>query len=198
MGTDKALLEWNGVTLLDRTIAVMRAVAYEVLVIGRDTIPGGDSDAPVVSGARRAAFRSSPQQNLVRTIPDQRPGRGPLGGLATGLAAASHPYLVVTGCDLPWLDVGALRYLLSLTAGWDAVVPRVDGRAQTLHAVYSRTLLPDAERLLQSKEYRVACLLDGAHVRWVEGDEFASVLALPSSLRDVDTPTDWNSARLST
>src|SRR6202034_3491763 len=70
MGTPKAALEWHGSTLLYRTVAI----------VGRAT--GG----PVV--VVRASGQDLPDlPKGTRVIDDPREGKGPVQGIATGLAA---------------------------------------------------------------------------------------------------------------
>ena len=117
MGRDKADLQVGGQSLLVRTACVLSEVVDEILVVGRDSF-------------------SSALPHSVRAVPDEVPGIGPLGGLLSGLRRTTYPYAVVVACDLPFLDAGVLRHLLTLAPGYDAVVPFVGGHNQPLHAVY--------------------------------------------------------------
>ncbi|HZX80427.1 MAG TPA: molybdenum cofactor guanylyltransferase [Lysobacter sp.] len=88
MGRDKALLEIDGRTLLDRAIALLRdAGAAEVLVSGDR--PGG--------------------------IPDMIPGLGPVGGIASVLSRVDDGPFMVMPVDMPALDVDTLHLLLDAT-----------------------------------------------------------------------------------
>lgn len=83
-GSDKALAELGGQTLLARAVATLEPHCHAVVVVGR-------SDAPVP------------------TIPD-RPasGLGPLGGIAAALHyAASHGYADVLTCGVDCAGLGA-------------------------------------------------------------------------------------------
>src|SRR5271156_5541718 len=89
MGRDKALLELGGVPLIVRTARLVESVVGSATVVG-------DS----------AAFRALG----LRTIADDWPGTGPLGGIATALRASSAPWSLVVACDLPdlteaWLGI---------------------------------------------------------------------------------------------
>ena len=67
MGRDKATMEVDGKTMLDRTVELLRPHTREVLVIGDPS-------------------KYSPAHGTV--IPDDAPGQGPLGGLVTALRRA--------------------------------------------------------------------------------------------------------------
>lgn len=94
MGRDKALLVHEGRTLLQRQVDLAWSLEpQEVFVVGRPQ--------PEL-GALRA-----------RGLSDDRPGLGPLGGLATVLAAAAAPHVLVLAVDMPALTPGFLRRLLA-------------------------------------------------------------------------------------
>jgi molybdopterin-guanine dinucleotide biosynthesis protein A len=171
MGRDKASLAVGGVTLLDCTIGRLGSVVEDVLVVGREASTGCVSP--------------------VRFVPDELPGEGPLGGLLTGLRAARHPYCVVLACDLPFLEVEVLSYLLSLAPDHQAVVPRVGDHAQVLHAVYQRSVIPTIEHLLGMGERRVESLLDHIETRFVAEHEIAPLDPQLRSFVNVNTPEDW-------
>ena len=80
MGRDKALVQVEGITLLDRAIEQLRPHAKEVLVIG--------------DPARYTPIHA-------HVVPDDEPGNGPLGGLVTALAHARYVRVLVLACDMP-------------------------------------------------------------------------------------------------
>lgn len=103
MGTDKALLEIEGESLLVRSTRIVSSVVAEVLIVGRTELP------PELAGTP--------------AIEDRYPGTGPLGGIASGLAQVGAEWALVVACDLPFLQADLLRLLLELAPGYDAVVP---------------------------------------------------------------------------
>lgn len=103
MGVDKALLKIDGETMLARTVRVVSEVVSDVLIVGRASLP------PDVAGTP--------------AIEDRFGEVGPLGGIATGLAAVRAERAVVVSCDLPLLQPTVLRLLLSLSPEYDAVIP---------------------------------------------------------------------------
>lgn len=96
MGTDKALLPWNGSTLLARAVSCAREALDRA----------GATEAPVwVSGAYEG-FAS---------VPDLEPGLGPLGGLHAVTVRAHRERIagrvVVLPVDMPLLRAEALEAL---------------------------------------------------------------------------------------
>jgi molybdopterin-guanine dinucleotide biosynthesis protein A len=174
MGRDKAMLVIDGQTLLARTVQVLSMVVGEILVVGRRHLP---------------VFECS-----VESVPDDVPQVGPLGGLHAGLSRITSPYAVTVACDLPFLNPSLLRYLLQLAAGYDAVVPRVDGRTQPLHAVYAREVRHVIQRQLGASKFQVECLLTALAVRWVDEDEIDSIDPSHRSFLNANTPDEWQAA----
>ncbi len=178
MGTDKAGLEIvsreHGVTTISRM--VLRALGQifsEVLVIGGEPLPG--------EGWRQCA--------------DLFPGGGALGGIYTALQEARHEYVFVAACDMPFLAPATAAALLELAGGHDVTVPVLDGRAQTLHAVYRKTCAAPALALLESGRRRIVDFYPGVDVREVPAAEFARLDPGGQSSRNINTPEDLARAR---
>jgi molybdopterin-guanine dinucleotide biosynthesis protein A len=175
LGRDKALLEINGETLLARALRIVGEVTAERFIIGpaerREQAPG------------------------VRVLADELPGSGPLGGIYTALRAASHDLVLVVACDMPFLNPGLLRYLLSLAPGCDVVLPRVDGRGEQLHAVYARSCIEPIAAQLRSGDFKIDRFFARVRVRAVEEDELRRHDPDLRSFRNVNTPEDWAAAQ---
>lgn len=172
MGRDKALLERDGVTLLERTVCELQTISEDVIVVGRAVhIPG------------------------VRGVPDERRGLGPIGGLLTGLRLARCPLVIAVACDHPFLDARALNVLVSLASGYEAVVPSMAGIAQPLHAVYRRTSIPTVEAYVAGGGRSLNGLLEKLSIRWVTEAEMAEIDPDHRSLLNVNTPEEWRRAR---
>lgn len=127
MGTDKAFLRIDGLTLLQRVAAALHgAGAASVLVVGGDA-------------ARVAAL------GMAHT-PDAWPEQGPLGGIITALRRTSAQTVAVLACDLTRPCAAAVEALRDGLGGADVSVPVCAGQAQWLHAVWRRSALEALER----------------------------------------------------
>ena len=118
MGRDKALIEFRGRPILAHVIDTLRLLSDDIAVVSNR------SDLYSPFGAR--------------IVPDYDPPCGPLGGIAAGLQAAQQELAVVVACDMPFLNVALLRWLIGLADGYDAVVPQTGAEFEPLHAVYRR------------------------------------------------------------
>jgi molybdopterin-guanine dinucleotide biosynthesis protein A len=146
MGTPKAALEWHGSTLLYRTVAI----------VGRAT--GG----PVV--VVRASGQDLPDlPKGTRVIDDSREGKGPVQGIATGLAALAGQAeaAFISSADLPFLHPAFVRRVLRAVeagTGTDVGLPVARGYPQPLAAAYRVSLAATAERLVREDRLRPAFL----------------------------------------
>jgi len=106
------------------------------------------SDIIIVTAAKQfpPQFIGYPK---LRIVTDAYPGKGPLGGIYTGLAASDSFYNLVVACDMPFLNQDLLDYMIKISAGFDLVIPRLGSMVEPLHAVYSKSCLAPIEGLLE-------------------------------------------------
>ena len=183
MGTPKAWLPFGTELMLPR---VVRVVAEAVDVVVVVAAPGQDVP-PLPPG--------------VRIVRDEVEGRGPLGGLAAGLAAlegvADVAYL--SSCDVPLLTPAFARRVverlssptLLVGAGEDkAAAPFAHGRLHPLSAAYSLSVLPVVRGLLAAGHLRMTGLFLHVPTRLIEARELPDL----DSLRNVNTPDEYAAA----
>jgi molybdopterin-guanine dinucleotide biosynthesis protein A len=145
---------------------------------------------------------AAPEQGLpelpafVTVTRDEREGRGPLEGLCAGLKAlpAGVEIAYVTSCDVPLLVPEFVRRMLDLLGDHDISVVEIDGFAHPLSAVYRRRTLPQIEDLLARDRLRPAYLFDAVRTRRVQREELAIVDPELSTLRNLNTPEDYQNA----
>lgn len=177
MGTNKALLQLGGRTLLENAVDVLLTVSDDVVVAG------GPVDRRVWPALR------------VPVVPDRFQGRGPLAGLDAGLRAVKNDSAIAVACDMPFLNPELLRFLAGQIAGHDAVVPVCGGRRHPLHGVYSRTCLPVIEELLQGGG-GMNDLLSRVKTRVVPQEEVLQLDPEGLSCLNVNYPEDLDRARV--
>jgi molybdenum cofactor guanylyltransferase len=187
MGTPKAALEWHGSTLLRRVVGVV----------------GRSIDGPVV--VVRASGQTLPWlPDAIEVVEDAREGRGPLQGLAAGLAAVrDRAYAAyVSSTDVPLLHPRFVRRVLAaLDDDVDVVLPEVGGFRHPLAAVYRTELVDVVERLIAEDRMRPAFLFEACRVRRLDADALLADPALAALDPDLDSvlnlnePSDYEAAR---
>ncbi|MGB2602392.1 MAG: molybdenum cofactor guanylyltransferase [Candidatus Sulfotelmatobacter sp.] len=171
MGADKAFVEWNGSTLLDRALKVARTV-----------IPGAS-----IVGSREKFAEFAP------VVEDVFPDCGPLGGIHAALLASQTELNLILAIDMPFVSATFLDYLLNLARNAhdaDVVVPQVGGRWQPLCAVYRRKFAVAAESALRAGRNRIDRLFDAVPLRVVDEKELEGAGFSLNIFRNLNTPED--------
>lgn len=176
MGTDKAFLEWEGVTLIERALQSARSITPQVMIVGS-----------------REKF-----EKFAPVIEDKYPDRGPLGGIHAALAASPARQNSILAVDMPLVPATFLSYLLEQAmaspTSW-VVIPRSSQRLQPLCAVYRREFGGVAENALLAGRNRIDVLFDRVPMRVIEESELKEAGFSPSIFRNLNTPEELESAR---
>jgi molybdopterin-guanine dinucleotide biosynthesis protein A len=122
MGKEKALLEIHGEPLVVRAARMLQTLCSSVTVVGRP-----ERYQPLGLAA----------------VADERPDLGPLGGILTALGQTNRPWNLVVACDLPYLTVEWLHYLVGRAHASRArvVLPESDAGPEPLCAMYHREVV---------------------------------------------------------
>jgi molybdopterin-guanine dinucleotide biosynthesis protein A len=128
----------------------------------------------------------------VRIVRDEVEGRGPLQGLAAGLAALewTADAAFLASCDVPLLTPAFVRSVLSLLGANSIAVPRVNGRLHPLAAAYRLSVLPHVRAMLAANQLRLLDLFDRVPTRVIDAAELADL----DALRNVNTPEEYVAA----
>jgi molybdopterin-guanine dinucleotide biosynthesis protein A len=153
-----------------------------------------DSDILLIT-ARELSYPWFEGYPRLKVVSDIYPGKGPLGGIYTGLELSDSFYNVVVACDMPFLNRALLGYMASVSAGSDLVVPRFKGLVEPLHAVYSKACLAPIERLLEQGILGVRELFRLVRVRYVEAEEIDRFDSEHLSFFNINTRSDLARAR---
>lgn len=175
LATDKAFLRIGGRVLIEGIVEKMALIGDEVIIV---------TNSPQKYGHLEA-----------RLVGDIYPGKGSLGGIYSGLRAARSEYGLVVACDMPFLDLSLLRYMILLSPGQDVVIPRIGGLTEPLHAIYSKPCLQPIERVLAGGGGRIIEFFPEVRVRYVEEQEIKLFDPQCLSFFNINTPADLEKAR---
>ena len=113
-----------------------------------------------------------PSVDKAEILVDLYAEKGPLGGIYTGLLAAQFAHSIVVACDMPFVNIDLLRYMVELAGDFDAVVPRLgEGMVEPLHAIYAKSCLDKMKMRLERNQLGVHSFLNVVRVRYVERAE---------------------------
>ena len=179
MGQPKAWLSFGPERMLQRVVRVASSVADPLVVVAA---PG--QDLP-------------PLPSSVIVARDPVRGRGPLQGLAAGLAAlpGTVELAYATATDVPFLESAWIKRLENLIGDHDVAMPFCEGLHQPLAALYRRAAtLAAVERVLERNRPRTVVLADVLRTRIVAESELREVDPALVTLRNLNTPEDYQSA----
>jgi len=170
MGRDKALLELRGKPLLQRAIELARTAAHDVRIVG--------------DPEKYACFG--------RVVADIHTNRGPLGGIHAALANTATELNLILATDLPSIQPGFLKHLITTAESTDALVtvPRVDEYFEPLCAVYRKNFAEIAHTALSQGRNKVDALFAETNTRAVTRHEIVRAGFSTSMFRNLNTPDD--------
>jgi molybdopterin-guanine dinucleotide biosynthesis protein A/rhodanese-related sulfurtransferase len=110
---------------------------------------------------------------------DDRPGNGPLGGIATALRRATNDVVVVLACDLPGVHPDGVRALVDGLGTADVALPP----GEPLHAAWRRSAIDAVDAAIDAGTLAVKAALDALDVADITGID-------PAWLVNVNEPAD--------
>jgi molybdenum cofactor guanylyltransferase len=143
---EKALLEFEGKTIIERLLGSLFRIVDEVII----------------------SFRDKNQEEKFRHVLEKFPTReirfcfdtledvGPLEGIRAGLLESRGEYSFVCAGDMPFVNFRVVDLLFEKAKGHDAALPKwEDGRFEPLHAVYSKKMISEIEKAFEKGRYSV-------------------------------------------
>ena len=176
-GRNKAGEEIGGQSLIQRVIGRLAPLGTEIIVVA------ADADQLFLPDSK------------VKIVVDVYPAKGPLCGIYSGLKAAPSFQSLVVACDMPFLNIDLLRYLIELCPAFDVVIPRLEGELEPLHAVYSKSCLDHMETMLHAGRLKIADFLPGVRVRYVDDAEVEKFDPQHLSFFNINSEADLERAK---
>jgi molybdopterin-guanine dinucleotide biosynthesis protein A len=180
MGRDKATLPFGPELMLQRVVRLLCGI------VNREHI--------VVVAAPNQSLPEFPP--AIRISRDDVEFRGPLQGLATGLAAIGSECNAVyaTACDVPLLVPAFVNQMFDALGEFQIAVPFDGNHYHPLSAVYRPQVALHVQKLLAADRMRPAFLFDEVPTRKVLVDELRAVDPHLSTLQNLNHYEDYLSA----
>jgi molybdopterin-guanine dinucleotide biosynthesis protein A len=147
MGTNKALLKINEKTNVERIADSLKEHFDDIILVTND-----------------------PEQYRflgVKIVVDHFPGMGPLAGIHAGLMASAYETNFTVACDMPFVSGEIARALVNKCNDYDAVVPVINGKQQTLCAVFKKKTAGQAAQCIEEKRLAIKGLLEHLNVLYI-------------------------------
>ena len=179
LGHDKVLETIGNRSLLEQVVSCASSLSNDIIIVAAEK-----QTVPQLEGYSK-----------LRIVTDIYPGKGPLGGIYSGLVASTSLYNLVVASDMPFLNQALLRYMIQLSVNFDLVAPRVGNLVEPLHAVYTKSCLAPIERMIKQGKLSVYKLLHLVRVRYVETEEIDKFDPKHLSFFNINTEADLEIAR---
>ena len=178
MGCDKAFVQFNGRSLLERSLETARAVTPEVILVGE-----------------RSKF-----SRFAPVVDDIFRDRGPLGGIHAALSVSATDLNLLLALDMPFIEARFLKYLFKRALEKEhadvlVIVPRAAGGLQPLCAIYRTRFGQMAEEALKKGQNKIDDLFTDIRILTIEESELARAGFAPSMFRNLNTPEELEKAK---
>ncbi|PAE43550.1 molybdenum cofactor guanylyltransferase [Bacillus sp. 7884-1] len=151
MGTNKALLKLNEKTTIERMVDILKIYFDDIILVTNDM--------------------ESYQFLGVKMVSDHYPGKGPLAGFHAGLMASDYDVNFITACDMPFIAGELAATLVNMIDHHDALVPVINGKMQTLCAVFQKKSVAKIEECIENGRLPIKHLLEHLNVLYVTEKE---------------------------
>lgn len=147
MGTNKALLKLNEKTTIERMVDILKVYFDDIILVTND--------------------KDSYQFLGVKMVSDHYPGKGPLAGFHAGLKASAYDVNFIVACDMPFISGELASTLVKKIDHYDAVVPVINGKMQTLCAVFQKNCVNKIEECIENGRLPIKKLLEHLNVLYL-------------------------------
>lgn len=175
MGTDKALVQWQGVPLLQRVVSVALQCSDQMAIL----TPWPDRYRSVLPAGDRYTW-----------LAEAQPHGGPLVALTDGLDQLASPWVLLLACDLPQLCPLTLNQWRGLLPGLPsstlALVPHQPQGWEPLCGFYRRSVQASLQAFQAEGGRSFQAWLDQVSVQPIE---FTSPSPLATMLWNCNDPT---------
>jgi len=134
MGSDKGLIDFKGVPMITHILRVLDKLNLPTNIIS--------------SNKEYSKFGKPVYQDII-------PNKGPLGGLYTALELSNSPMILLLACDMPSLNLKALKRLIKLAFSGNMVVSTDGKNISPFFSCYPQSLKNDVKKAIERNELRL-------------------------------------------
>lgn len=172
MGENKSLLGLNGKTVIERVADMMKSIFQEVIII-----------------------TNTPDEYNFINIPmckDIYENKGPLAGIHSGLTNSKTEKNFVISCDIPLMEKEMIEFIINYRTDKPITVCKADGFLQQLVGLYSKSILPAINNLLNNGDQNssVFSLLDKVKPEIINAEELENYKEF--MFLNMNRPEDYN------
>lgn len=130
MGTDKGLLLFRGIALIERVIAQLRPLFNKIVIVSNNPEYG--------------RFGLEVIEDMIRD-------KGPAGGIHAALTNTTSDKVFIVSCDMPFITSAAVEHIIRHQINSQITIPSYKGTSQPLFGLYSKDCVSQWEQLIKQK-----------------------------------------------
>lgn len=118
---------------------------------------------------------------------DVYPRLGPISGIHAALYHAACDTVFVLGCDMPFMSMDLVSYMMEQLGDHDTVIPEIDGYLQPISAAYRKTCIPVMQDCLEKELLKLVLVfkeLDAVKLHEREMSRFGKVREMFFNVND--------------
>jgi len=179
MPGEKAFMEVGGRRVIDIQLQVTGGMFTETIIVGN---------------AGRMKSLSVYRRGGVRVVEESASGKGPLGGILSGLELSGSEENFVMACDMPFINRDAIVFIMENLPGFQVAVPRTQEGLEPLYAAYRKDCVDVIERQIGSGNLKVTGFYDEVMVNYVSWEELLGFDPTGRLLLNINSPEDMRKA----
>lgn len=179
MPGDKAFIVVAGRRVIDTQIEAMAPLFEDILI---------------VANSERVKQLSIYEREGVRVVPETHRGKGPLGGLLSGLELSGSEENFVLACDMPFVRREAIQFILENLRGHQVAVPMTPAGLEPLHAAYHPDCIEVMSRQLSGGNLKVTDFFEHLDVNYIPLEEMQRFDPTLRLLLNINSPRDMREA----
>lgn len=151
MGTDKGLLVLNNKSLVAHVIETLKQLTTDIIIV------------------------SNQKEYKVFGLPvfeDMIKEAGPLAGIYTGLTHSKHKKNIVISCDVPFVSVELLTFLLENSWDNDVIIPLKNNKTHQVIGVYDKDCVEVFKQELNNNQRKMKIALEKVKLNVVDANRF--------------------------
>lgn len=179
MPGEKAFMEVGGRRVIDIQLTVTGSMFAETLIVGN---------------AGRMESLSVYRRGGVRVVEERVGGRGPLGGILSGLELSGSEENFVMACDMPFINRDSIAFIMDKLSGFQVAAPRTPEGLEPLYAAYRRDCADVIGRQVGSGNLKVTDFYKEVLVNYIRWEELLGFDPTGRLLLNINSPEDMRKA----
>ena len=147
MKTDKALIKYQNITLLEHQINLLKTV-FDKVIISANTQEYSFTGTAIIN--------------------DDEKSKGPIGGILSALKNTETEYIFILSVDMPFINKDLIQELIKDVSTYDIAIPVYNGKYEPTCAVYSKKCISIIETQIRSKNNKLIDFINICNAKFID------------------------------